>query len=233
MKIGILQTGMAPPEMVERHGEYPDMFERFLGAHGFDFKTYNVLTHDIPSNPQDTDGWLITGSKHGVYEDHPWIAPLEDLVRRIYTAKIPLLGVCFGHQIIAQALGGTVVKFNGGWSVGHTEYTLNGHKDPVMLNAWHQDQVIDLPKDARVIGSSDFCKYAALAYGDKVLTVQPHPEFNDNFVADLIKYRAPGVVPDDLQKDAINNMGRPTQNEMIADMFANILKQPKTEGDAL
>ena len=226
MKIGILQTGMAPPEMVERHGEYPDMFERFLGGHGFDFDTYNVLDDELPDTAADADGWLITGSKHGAYEDHPWIPPLENLVRAIYTADIPLVGVCFGHQIIAQALGGTVVKFDGGWSVGHTEYSINGHDSPVMLNAWHQDQVVDLPKDARVVGSSDFCKYAALAYGDKVITVQPHPEFGDGFVQDLIKYRAPGVVPNDLLEKATARMGLANQNEMIADMFANILKQP-------
>jgi len=227
MKIGILQTGMAPPEMVERHGEYPDMFEQFLGGYGFDFETYNVLAGEFPDCATDADGWLITGSKHGAYEDHPWIAPLENLVREIYAADIPLIGICFGHQIIAQALGGTVEKFDGGWSVGHTEYNMNGHDTPIKLNAWHQDQVIDLPKDARVIGSSDFCKYAALAYGNKVMTVQPHPEFGDDFVTDLIKYRAPGVVPNDLLEDATTKMGRTNQNRMIADMFANILKQPK------
>ncbi|MBL4749891.1 MAG: type 1 glutamine amidotransferase [Amylibacter sp.] len=228
MKIGILQTGMAPLEMVERHGEYPDMFKRFLGGHGFDFETYNVLVDEFPDNAKDADGWLITGSKHGAYEDHPWIAPLENLVRQVYAADIPLVGVCFGHQIIAQALGGTVVKFDGGWSVGHTQYKMNGHDTPVMLNAWHQDQVVDLPKDARVIGSSDFCKYAALTYGDKVITVQPHPEFDDGFVKDLIKYRAPGVVPKGLLEKATARMGLANQNEMIADMFANILKQPKS-----
>ena len=227
MKIGILQTGMAPEEMVERHGEYPGMFEQFLGGYGFDFQTYNVLVDEFPDTATDADGWLITGSKHGAYEDHPWITPLENLVRGIYAADIPLVGVCFGHQIIAQALGGTVVKFDGGWSVGHTQYKMNGHDTPVTLNAWHQDQVIDLPKDARVVGSSDFCKYAALAYGGKVLTVQPHPEFGDDFIEDLIKYRAPGVVPKGLLEKATARMGLANQNEMIADMFANILKQPK------
>ncbi|MBE9476579.1 MAG: type 1 glutamine amidotransferase, partial [Proteobacteria bacterium] len=165
MKIGILQTGMAPAEMAGRHGEYPEMFERFLAGRGFDFQTYNTLENTFPANANEVDGWLITGSKHGAYEDHTWIAPLENLVREIYAAKIPMVGICFGHQIIAQALGGTVEKFDGGWSVGHTEYTLDNHDTPIVLNAWHQDQVIKLPKDARVIGSSDFCKYAVLAYG--------------------------------------------------------------------
>jgi len=225
MKIGILQTGIAPVELAASHGEYPNMFERFLAGRGFQFQTFNILENNFPHNIKDADGWLITGSKHGVYEDHAWIPPLEEFVRNIYTANIPLVGVCFGHQIIAQALGGKVEKYSDGWSVGHAEYEMEDCEDPVLLNAWHQDQVVELPKDARVIGSSAFCKYAMLAYGDKVLTVQPHPEFSDHFVEGLIKYRAKGVVPDDLLKVATSRIGTPKQAEMIADLFTDTFKQ--------
>jgi GMP synthase (glutamine-hydrolysing) len=227
MKIGILQTGIAPVELASSHGEYPEMFERFLAGRGFAFQSYNILKHDFPASIDDADGWLITGSKHGVYEGHDWIAPLEKFVRKVYAADIPLVGVCFGHQIIAQALGGKVEKYSGGWSVGHAAYEMEDCEDPVLLNAWHQDQVVALPQDARVIGSSAFCKYAMLAYGDKVLTVQPHPEFSDHFVEGLIKYRAVGVVPDDLLHVATSRMGTPKQAEMIADLFTDIFKQAK------
>jgi GMP synthase-like glutamine amidotransferase len=225
MKIGILQTGLAPVELADDHGEYPEMFEKFLAGHGFDFQTYNVLDGDIPDSANAADGWLITGSKHGAYEDHDWIAPLEHLIRKIYADRIPLVGVCFGHQIIAQALGGKVEKFRGGWRIGHTQYRMDGHDGPVLLNAWHQDQVVELPEDAVVIGSNDFCKYAMLAYGDTVLTVQPHPEFGHGFVEGLIDHRAKGVVPDTLQQDAKTRLGKPLQAELIADMFADVLKQ--------
>lgn len=227
MKIGILQTGMAPVELASSHGEYPEMFERFLSGRGFEFQNYNILKHDFPKSIEDADGWLITGSRHGVYEDHDWIATLEDFVRKIYAADIPLVGVCFGHQIIAQALGGKVEKYTDGWSVGHAEYEMEDCEDPVLLNAWHQDQVVELPEDARVIGSSEFCKYAMLTYGDKVMTVQPHPEFSDHFVEGLIKYRAIGVVPDDLLQVATSRMGAPKQAEMIANLFTDIFKQTK------
>jgi len=227
MKIGILQTGIAPVELAVSHGEYPKMFENFLYGRGFTFQTYSILNHEFPTSIEDADGWLITGSKHGAYEDHAWIPPLEDFIRVIYAAGTPLVGVCFGHQIIAQAMGGKVEKYSDGWSVGHAEYEMEDCKDPVLLNAWHQDQVIELPKDARVIGSSTFCKYAMLAYGDKVLTVQPHPEFSDHFVEGLIKYRAKGVVPDDLLQVATSRIGTPKQAEMIADLFSDIFKQAK------
>ena len=97
----------------------------------------------FPADARDADGWLISGSRHGAYEDLPFIAPLETFIREVFSAKIPLIGICFGHQIIAQALGGTVEKFAGGWSVGATEYQLDGEQ--VMLNAWHHDQVTSLP----------------------------------------------------------------------------------------
>jgi len=156
MKIGILRTGHSPDGMIDSHGNYDTMFERLLEGHDFTFETFSVVDGEFPAGPQDADGWLITGSKHGAYEDHAWISPLEDLIRAIHAADKPLIGVCFGHQIIAQALGGKVEKFAGGWSVGRTDYTLDGA--PIALNAWHQDQVVVLPQSARVVGQSDFLR---------------------------------------------------------------------------
>lgn len=221
MKIGILMTGHAADAIHETHGDYDAMFARLLDGHGLEFVSYDVEGGQLPDSPEECDGWLITGSKHGVYEDHPWIKPLEEFIRAVHAAGRPLIGVCFGHQIVAQALGGKVVKYPGGWSVGRKEYRIDGQK--LALNAWHQDQVVGVPDGARVIGSSDFCANAALIYGDTILTIQPHPEFAAPILADLIRLRGRGVVPDDLLANAEARLDTPTDADRFADRMAEFL----------
>ncbi len=179
----------------------------------------------MPESINDADGWLITGSKFGAYENHPWIPPLEEFIRSAYSKDIPIVGICFGHQILAQALGGTVEKYSGGWSVGRVEYNLEGHDTPVPLYAWHQDQVVVPPKDARVIGSTDFCRYAALAYGNKAYSLQPHPEFTESFFHALFDARK-NVLPADAIEAATQstNNGTPTNSAAIANTIANFYK---------
>src|SRR5690554_3309203 len=195
MHIGILQTGLVPDALKQQSGDYPDMFKDLLKGHGFTFSTFVVCDGEMPPGIDAADGWLITGSRHGAYEDHPWIPPLEEFIRTVHVARRPMIGICFGHQIIAQALGGRVEKFAGGWAVGRTGYDFDGQT--VHMNAWHQDQVVAAPPGARTVASNDFCTHAALAYGDHILTVQAHPEHTPAFHAALIDIRGAGVVPDD------------------------------------
>ena len=140
MKIGILATGHAPDSLKTDLGDYPAMFTTLLNGHGFTFETWDIENQQFPQSVSQADGWLITGSRHGVYEDLPFIKPLKALILRIVAAKKPLVGICFGHQIIAQTMGGHVEKFSGGWSIGLTDYQFEGQK--VRINAWHQDQVV-------------------------------------------------------------------------------------------
>ncbi len=219
MLIGILQTGRAPDALRPDHGDYPDLFVRLLAGHGLTFRNYEVLDGVLPASATECDGWLITGSRFGAYEDHPWIPPLEAFIRKVQAANVPMVGICFGHQIIAQALGGKVEKYPGGWSVGRTEYDWGG--ETVALNAWHQDQVTQRPAGARVCASSDFCENAALVYGDTIFTMQAHPEFHRDFAADIIEKRGRGLVPDPLVDAASARLDQPVDDARVAAKIAD------------
>ncbi|MEO1680108.1 MAG: type 1 glutamine amidotransferase [Pseudomonadota bacterium] len=222
MRIGILQTGHTHADIAAVSGTYPEMFERLLKPHGFDFQTWDVTAMAFPTSPNSADGWLITGSPHGAYEDHPWIDPLERLVREIYKARRPLVGICFGHQIIAQALGGRVEKWREGWSVGRTEYRF---RDGATLScyAWHQDQVTLAPPGAEVLAEAPGCEIAALAVGDRVLTVQPHPEFDPTVFEGLIAHRGSVLPPERLAAAKAAAAG-PVDQAAFAARLAAVLK---------
>ena len=222
MKIGILQAGHAPNIMISKKGDYGELFQNFLADEGFVFTVYSVVDMDFPSSASDADGWLITGSRHGAYEAHDFIPPLEALIRDIHGHQFPLAGICFGHQIIAQALGGKVEKYSGGWSVGHTEYTFEDQL--VTLNAWHQDQVTEIPPDAIATGSSPFCKFAFLEYGTHIFSVQAHPEFSSDFVEGLIDFRGKGVVPDLLLNDARSKLAFSNNSNRIRQKIVTLFQ---------
>lgn len=223
MKIGILQTGIVVPELAETHGQYPDIFMDRLAKAGFEFQTWSVVNGEFPPGPEAADGWLITGSRHGVYEDHAWIPPLEELIRQIVASGRPLVGICFGHQVIARALGGKAVKFPGGWSVGPQTYDFAG-RGPRTVMAWHQDQVTEPPEGAVTLASSDFCKHAALLYPGQAYTVQPHPEFDVAFTRGLLEKRGPGVVPDDTLRAAEAIMETPLDSAELIDDLIHFLQ---------
>jgi GMP synthase-like glutamine amidotransferase len=225
MLIGILQTGLAPDALSPEMGDYPDMFERLLDGQGFTFRTWRVVEGEFPAGVRDCDGWLITGSRHGVYEDHPWIPPLEQFIRDAFAAHVPVVGICFGHQIVAQAMGGKVERYTGGWAVGATDYDFGGEK--MTLNAWHRDQVVQTPPGAKVIATNDFCANAALLYDDRALTVQAHPEFRPEFVDGLMKTRGKGLVPDEVMAAAATRLADPLQTTTMAGRIAAFFKEPR------
>ena len=219
MRIGILKCGQSPDVLRGAQGDYDTMFERLLAGRAFTFDSYHVEAMQFPESVHAADGWLITGSRHGAYEDHPFIKPLEEFVRKAYAGHVPVVGICFGHQIIAQAMGGKVERYAGGWSVGPTDYDFGGEK--FTLNAWHRDQVTLKPAMAEIVGSSDFCENAALLYDDRIFTVQAHPEFPNSFVDGLMRTRGPGLVPDELMAAARDRFQGPLDSPRMADRIAN------------
>ncbi|WP_243375115.1 glutamine amidotransferase-related protein [Microvirga solisilvae] len=195
MRIGILETGRNREHLTERHGTYVDMFSALLRAVEPSLKLtpYAVLYDKWPASIDECDAWLLTGSRHTAFDRLPWMVRLEEFLRQMMAARKPIIGICFGHQILAQAMGGKVERAQNGWGLGPHRYTIKeapkwmeANAGTVCLNAVHQDQVTVLPEDAKVIASSPFCPNAILTYGDHALTFQAHPEFTPEFLAELL-----------------------------------------------
>ena len=204
MKIGILLVGRASEDLVDKYGTYAEMLINLINSDEklFEFKTFNILDGIFPLNHNDCDGWIVTGSPHGVYEEHSWIPIVSQLIKDIYDNKLPIFGVCFGHQLIAQALGGNVEKSTKGWGLGLHTYQINNKTNymgnlssEVTLNICHQDQVLSPPNGATVYAKSDFCENAGFYIKDKVLTMQAHPEFLVDFIKDLLTARRDVTIP--------------------------------------
>ena len=224
-KIGILICGHVRDELISKYGNYGGFFERFLSDDAFTFKEYTVVDGSFPARTDECDSYVLTGSAHGAYENHAFIPPLENFIRKAYAKGIPQVGICFGHQILAQALGGRVEKFDGGWGLGVQDYSikLNDSEKTIKLNAVHQDQVVEKPLDAKVIASSDFCKNAALVYGRKAISFQPHPEFDAEFMADLIELRKGKSFSKRIADDALGSLNQPVENDAIADLIKSFI----------
>ncbi len=229
MKIGILMCGHAPVEVKDHFGDYDAMFATLLAGYDLTFQAWNVEAMDLPGDPGEADGWLISGSRHGAYEPHEFIPPLEEFIRAADASKTPMIGVCFGHQIIAQALGGKVEKASVGWTVGRQEYDFQnlGH---LHLNAWHQDQVITPPQGALTLATTPSCPHAALRYGSHILTVQPHPEMNGPIIAEYVRLRRDNpTYPEAVMSRALAKAAKPTDEAVMAGEFARFLKTARAE----
>lgn len=203
--VTIIETGLVAPQLRERHGTYPRMFERMMRQAGVeaDFRTVCVSEGEALPDPARLDAVLITGSPAGVYDDLPWIAPLEAFIRDGYAASTPMAGICFGHQVMAQALGGVVRQSERGWGLGRHVYEVtpgNGviGGDRIAIACAHQDQVIEAPPAARTILASEFSPHAGLLYDNgAMISVQPHPEFDLDYAlacCGIIEARAPAAV---------------------------------------
>jgi len=224
MKVAILETGRPPGELAQQFGDYPAMFERLLGD-GFDIERYDVAAGRLPEKPADHAAYLITGSPAGVYDPLPWIAPLCDFIRAAKDSR--MVGICFGHQVMAEALGGRVEKSPRGWGAGLHRYSVVRTlpwMEPVAeiaAPASHQDQVFRQPSHTEVVASSEFTPFAALAWTDRpAISFQFHPEFSPDFAKALIEKRY-DVVPD--PDAAIASLDAPNDGALVGGWIRRFL----------
>jgi len=223
MKLAILETGRPPGKLADRFGDYPAMLARLLGD-GFEIEVFDVQAGVFPQ----ADGHgavLITGSPVGVYDPLPWIAPLMDFIRAAGESK--MVGVCFGHQVMAEALGGHVEKSHKGWGAGLHNYSIV-HPEPwddgvkrISIPASHQDQVVVQPPNTDIVASSDFTPFASLAWTDRpAISFQFHPEFSPEFAKALIRERYDRVNDPDA---ALLSLDDPNDNARVGGWIRRFL----------
>ena len=226
MKLTILQVGESPAPMRQQFGRYPTHFEDMFAATGagLTFESVYLLDGAPLPDPRSLEGVVITGSAAGVYDMLPWMDPLRAFIRDAYATKTPTLGICFGHQIMADALGGDVRKSEKGWGLGRQVYAvnnkpgfMNGIGDAVAIAASHQDQVIAPPAEAEVFLASDFTPNAGLVYRNgAAISMQPHPEFNEAFSRGLVELRRNNPLNDDAVALADRSLDTPVDSPEVA-----------------
>ncbi|MDN3521607.1 glutamine amidotransferase-related protein [Halomonas ramblicola] len=232
MVIGLLQCDDVAPELQGRHGNYPAMFEALF--HRVDpslaFRVWRCLDGEIPDDIEAVDAWMTTGSKFGVNDDLAWVAELEAFVRELWAADKPLVGICFGHQLIARALGGEVTKSARGWGVGMSFNRVEARAD--WMRPWqpgldllvsHQDQVEHPPPGARVLGGSDFCPVYLMQVGEAFLGVQGHPEFTREYSRELMALRA-GQVGEHRVREGLASLSAPVDDLVMVRWILSFLR---------
>ena len=231
MKIGILQCDDVIFTLQENHGNYPEMFMRLLCRVDPDlsFEVWRCHEGQIPDANVEVDAWLITGSKYGVNDGLQWVDQLCDLIRQLYTLKKPVVGVCFGHQLITHAMSGVVKRNPEGWGLGvsfNSVSTQRAWMEPwqptLHLIVSHQDQVVSLPADAMTLARSPFCPYYLIQLGTTFLGLQGHPEFSAAYAADLMQYQRK-YISDEQIDAALASLSTPQDAHIMAQWILNFM----------
>lgn len=233
MKIGILKTDAVREEWVPRFGEYPDMFMKLLSDRdpALQFAVYDSMLGEYPQDIDEVDAYLITGSRFSVYEDLPWIHRLLEFIRELNRRRKPLVGICFGHQAVAQALGGRTEKASAGWGVGlhrhcfasQPEWFDGGDREfPVLVS--HQDQVVANAEGATTLAGSSFCPNAVCQLGEHILTMQGHPEFVSDYARAIMDFRR-DILGEALYAEGIASLQESPDTVRMADWILNFLRR--------
>ena len=234
MKLGILITDRVRDELIGHYGDYPDMFENLLLGTDSKIDISRFYVEQSLPDKIDCEGYIITGSRHSVYDDLPWIVELVGFVREVLSSGKKIIGVCFGHQLMAHHFGGLVEKSEKGWAVGvhKSEIIL---KQPWMessdgqsshefsLISSHQDQVVRMPPNAHLYATNDFCPIAGFLVGDQVMTVQGHPEFDKEYAMALLGLRK-DVLGEEVVQRGSRTLENPTDQKIWGRWMLSFLK---------
>lgn len=227
MRIGLLMVGHVDPKSQHIAGDYPELFGAILQPLGIELVRYDLDAGQFPDDVGECDGWLCSPSRMSTYDDVAWLRDAEELLRRIISAEVPYVGICFGHQLLAQALGGRVERSPYGWGVGVREYDVVAHR-PWMnpstkrfsLIGSHQDQVMSLPTEAELLFRSDYCPFGGFAIGERAWTLQVHPEFVPPLADHLLAGRIE-LIGAERVAEARASLGRPLDRHVIAQWIAS------------
>lgn len=242
LALAILRTDEVLPQFVDAHGDYPDMFSRLLRAAAQErevpltlcIDSFDVRVEDYPA-PDAFAGYLITGSRASVYDDEPWIAALARYLERVLEADRKIVGICFGHQLVAHFFGGETVAARQGWAVGVQEnraITREAWMEPpgerLNLLSSHKDQVSRLPHGARLIAASDFCPVSGFVMGEQVMTLQGHPEFHRDYSRDLMEMRRE-LLGEEAFATGMASLDKETDENKAAHWILNFLAGPRSD----
>ena len=232
MRIGILETGKLDPEIEKEYGSYAEMFQQLLLSvdDQLEFDIYQVTEGHYPESIDECDAYLITGSKHSVYDDELWIKELEDYVVSLHEHCKLLIGICFGHQIIAHALGGHTQKSDKGWGVGNTTSSIEKNTpwmsdttEEYSLLMSHQDQVVKLPEDAVLIATNDHCTHDSFQIADHILTFQGHPEFTEDYLEHSMNKRR-HLIGEEKYNEAMESLKKSHHGHLVAEWLVKFIK---------
>ncbi len=192
------------------------------------FEVLPVKDGVLPSAPDAFDGYVITGSPASVNDDRlPWVGPLLDFIRAVDAARQPLIGLCFGHQAVARALGGQVARNPAGWGLGTapTHWPaarpwMQPAQSTTTLMAAHNEQVTRMPEGAECLGGSDFCPIGSMQIGQHIWTTQYHPEMPLVFMQALL-----GFLADKLDADTMARAHASLANAADVPLFGQWMAQ--------
>lgn len=232
MRIGLLKCDTVAPDLLHLGGDYSDMFRSLFSTYApqVEIVVYDVTRGEYPQSLDEVSGYLTTGSRYSVYDEEPWILRLKDFVRTAYTAGKKFIGVCFGHQMIAHALGGKVAPSERGWGVGVKEVFIVKRMpwmEPPLISydlmVVHQDQVEVLPPGAVLLGENSYCPHSLYQVGNHFLSMQAHPEFEAPFVDHLLRYRLKRIGTETVD-EALKTLNRSLHRRGIVRWMLNFLQ---------